>query len=460
MPRGKDEIVELSAKFRGEQLLIESERANLQQLNTDVESQRARLFQQAWVCRRQNRFLGRLVFADCGSRLENACQEAKAIEGIVAREGHKLLGSHECWVADLLRKLMNSPQLVAQLLCQSQNFEGSVLQDLAHITYNSIYGACLFPFDEKLMLSVLLELVKLEFIADSNPRRLLRKGSSAFGRLYRLFSEGHYASRMFLTAALHEPIMTVLSGDELFLDIDPKKSAFRFPPAERIRRFGEEGTKEYQTNIDKYRGIVVGKLQLIMGKFISSLRDSMQWFPPCLVWLIRQLYDQLLSKAATSNSNETEAAKEEAYKICTDLILTYFICPAVANPEPLGIIGDVPVSYIARFNLMQIGQILQTLAVLKYEQFDPSLNDLYSNLDQVRRHFSSNLLLSHDTYFSILQDSVSSLVSGILGIQLVSLEDMYPSVVAPELPSLDLSSLLIRNVSLITLMEVNELVSH
>ena len=34
----------------------------------------------------------------------------------------------------------------------------------------------------------------------------------------------------------------MLTEDEVFLDIDPGKVALRFPPQERARKFGTEGT--------------------------------------------------------------------------------------------------------------------------------------------------------------------------------------------------------------------------
>lgn len=72
----------------------------------------------------------------------------------------------------------------------------------------------------------------------------------------------HYASvlQVFLTAALHQPIMQLLMEDELFLDIDPSKAAVRFLPEERTRRFGKEGTPEYNAALAKYRTWTITKL--------------------------------------------------------------------------------------------------------------------------------------------------------------------------------------------------------
>lgn len=57
--------------------------------------------------------------------------------------------------------------------------------------------------------------------------RMLRHGSCALARLYAVFHEGLFSAKIFLTAALHDPIMQLLMEDECFLDIDPDKAVVR-----------------------------------------------------------------------------------------------------------------------------------------------------------------------------------------------------------------------------------------
>ena len=42
--------------------------------------------------------------------------------------------------------------------------------------------------------------------------------------------------------------------------------------------------------------------------------------------------------------------QKEAYAVCVDVVFDLFICPAMVDPNPVGII-DTPVSYVARSNL-------------------------------------------------------------------------------------------------------------
>lgn len=70
---------------------------------------------------------------------------------------------------------------------------------------------------------------------------------------------------------------------------------------------------------------------------------------------------------------------------CADLVFALFICPAICDPEPYGITSDIPISHITRHNLMQIAQIVQVLAMSRWDDIDPKVKDLYSRFDKVTR---------------------------------------------------------------------------
>lgn len=77
-------------------------------------------------------------------------------------------------------------------------------------------------------------------------------------------------------------------------------------------------------------------------------------------------------------------------------MITSFICPAIVNPESYGII-EAPISYIARFNLIQVAKILQMLAMRKYEPVDPKVADLYTHFDEKCLSSIINVLLENVT---------------------------------------------------------------
>jgi len=112
----------------------------------------------------------------------------------------------------------------------------------------------------------------LKVSRSDDPRRLLRRCSCAFSAVFKLFNEGTFAARLFLTAALYQPVMQLLMEDEWFYDIDPERALHRFPPAERLRRFGTAGSKEYDVATRQYREQITNKLLSLVEQFITSLQ--------------------------------------------------------------------------------------------------------------------------------------------------------------------------------------------
>ena len=108
---------------------------------------------------------------------------------------------------------------------------------------------------------------------------MLRHGSCAFSRLYKAFTEGLFSAKVFLTAALHDPILYLLMEDEMYLDLDPVKAINRYPHFEREKRFGKEGTPEYNQALQKYRVVVVDRLANLTQRFVSGLAASVACFP-------------------------------------------------------------------------------------------------------------------------------------------------------------------------------------
>ena len=91
-----------------------------------------------------------------------------------------------------------------------------------------------------------------------------------------------------MTAALHDPILFLLMEDEMYLDVDPIRAINRYPAYEREKRFGREGTPEFDSAIQKYRAAVIDRLVLLTQRFISGLAASVACFPSryCLMSLI------------------------------------------------------------------------------------------------------------------------------------------------------------------------------
>ncbi|XP_043276370.1 GTPase-activating protein and VPS9 domain-containing protein 1 isoform X2 [Venturia canescens] len=368
------DMIELAGHLRQERLFVNSEQLNLQSLNEKVLYVSSDLAQQAWVTDQQRVNLNKLIVARPDSTPASCCQRANTLENSNFIDAYKHLRYQACLAyGEFLGSLRKSPKLLAACLVEGDKLVPETMQTIIQSLSAGLYGSCLLPEDKMFVLRLLRELMLLQIIPSDNPRRLLRHGTCAFSRFYSVFHESLFSAKLFLTAALHGPITQLLMEDEMFLDIDPDKAPIRFPPAERMKKFGKEGTSEYHSKLQRYRLWTVNSLVRIAQRFIVSIRESMHCFPTSVCWLVRQMAG-LLAK----NGN---VDRKEVHAMCTDLVFTYFICPAIVNPEPYGI-TDAPISYVARFNLMQVGQILQMLSLIKYQTIDAKVMDLYRRFEK------------------------------------------------------------------------------
>ncbi|XP_076061882.1 GTPase activating protein and VPS9 domains 1 isoform X2 [Oratosquilla oratoria] len=366
------DMLDLALSLKQEKLYVDAEKHQIQILNEKVLKTIERVHHLSWIRGEQRRNYDDLVLRP-HTHPPLCCRRANLLHQLTFVDAHKVLGFQEALYGDLLAKLREKPQLLAQCLVLGEQRNLQQMHTAAATVFSSLYGACILPSDETHVLFLLKHLIQLQLAPSETPRRLLRHGSCAFSQVFRAYLDSLPLAKVFLTAALHQPMMQLLMEDELFLDIDPSKAAVRFSPEERRRRFGEEGTPEYTQALAKYRAWTIAKLVHLTNRFISRIQEALYVFPPTLAWLVRVLYEVLLTSAA--------ADAREVGAICVDVVFAFFLCPAIVSPEPHGIC-DAPISHISRFNLMQVAQILQVLAMSRWEQPDPRHLDLYKHFDK------------------------------------------------------------------------------
>uniref|UniRef100_A0A3Q2NPJ7 GTPase-activating protein and VPS9 domain-containing protein 1 n=1 Tax=Fundulus heteroclitus TaxID=8078 RepID=A0A3Q2NPJ7_FUNHE len=300
------------------------------------------------------------------------CQHAKMLEDTQFIDGYKTLGFQETIYGEFLARLRENPRLVASCLVAGERLNQEHTQGVIYNVFTSLYGNCIMQEDESYLLQVLRYLIEFELKESDNPRRLLRRGTCAFSILFKLFSEGLYSAKLFLTATLHEAIMQLLVEDEDHLETDPAKVTERLTPAQQ-ERFGEKGSEDYKRRVQAAVEANEAKLVALVNKFIGYLKQNTYCFPHSLRWIVSQMYKTL------SCVERLEVG--EVRTMCTDLLLTCFICPAIVNPEQYGIISDAPINEVARFNLMQVGQLLQQLAMAD-DDSDPRRKSSLSKFDK------------------------------------------------------------------------------
>lgn len=282
---------------------------------------------------------------------------------------------HVLAYTELFNYLHHSPFLLAQSLSIGDRLErisSDQLDAVVRTIATGLYGNVILSKDVDMVLRLLRDLIEIQIVGSDSPRLLLRKGKCAFSRLYNRLHESLFSAKLFLTAALHEPIMAVLIEDESMLDIDAAKVVKNLPAKERLRRFGHEGTDEYRAKFREFCRETVDALYGMAQQFIRSLADHWALFPSTLRWVVQTMY-HLLKSARIHD-------KDLNY-ILTDMVFANFICPAIVSPDLYGV-SDAPISENARFNLMQIGQIVQMLSLVRHEDVEAKYAELFELFDR------------------------------------------------------------------------------
>ncbi|XP_041530302.1 GTPase-activating protein and VPS9 domain-containing protein 1 isoform X7 [Microtus oregoni] len=370
----KLDIHTLAHHLKQERLYVSSERQLIQRLNADVLKTAEKLYRTAWIAKQQRINLDRLIITSAEASPAECCQHAKILEDTQFVDGYKQLGFQETAYGEFLSRLRENPRLIASSLVAGEKLNQENTQSVIYTVFTSLYGNCIMQEDENYLLQVLRYLIEFELKESDNPRRLLRRGTCAFSILFKLFSEGLFSAKLFLTATLHEPIMQLLVEDEDHLETDPNKLTERFSPAQQEKLFGEKGSDRFRQKVQEMVDSNEAKLVALVNKFIGYLKQNTYCFPHSLRWIVSQMYKTL------SCVDRLEVGEVRA--MCTDLLLACFICPAVVNPEQYGIISDAPINEVARFNLMQVGRLLQQLAMTGTEEGDPRTKNSLGKFDK------------------------------------------------------------------------------
>lgn len=366
------DLVELAHHLKQESLFVYAQRSHIQKAFEDLRKYSNDLYHQSWITRQQRSCMYKLLFAADISAKE-VCGHNNQLEWTNFVDGYKYLGYQDSKYGEFIKILRDNPVYLATCIDNGEKSGAENTQEVLKIVMSAVFGNVVLHEDENLAMQMIKTLAELQLANSDDPRRLIRKGNCGFRLMFLQLFDSLFSARLFLTAALHDAVMKLMMEDEWFYDIDPAKALVRFPLAERQKRFGNEGTPQYEEKCKEYRKFIVDKLVILTKRFVLALKNNMHCFPPALGWLISQVYHILLKTGKLD--------VEKIRVICVDLVYTLFVCPAICDPEPYGITSDIHISHIARHNLMQIAQIIQVLAVSQWEE-DSKEKDLYERFEK------------------------------------------------------------------------------
>nr|CAI5817368.1 unnamed protein product [Callosobruchus analis] len=354
-------VFNLVLSLRQEKLLVRNERTIIQELNDLVRNKTGLIIRSAWLTNKQ-----KLLLYQRDISTQNYQKVDHLLNSQFVDAKHVIGFQNAVKLGNFLQLLRSRPTQLAKWL-----IHGEQITDDPH-SYSSIletiviglYGSLLFPEDVKYMLSLLYELAKLQLLNCEDPRRVLKQRICSFKQLYFLFHEVLQSAKYFLSATLEIPIIQMMSCNDYYLDIDPDKSLMRY-------NSNENDVQNVFRTAEEFRLEVANRLINFANIFMNNLLENVYSFPKPLSWIVSRV-----SKIIEKSFNA-----KQANAVATELIFNEYVCPMIIDPELYGICTS-QVTEIARHNLIQVGQILQSLALSKFEPLDPKFSDVFGELNK------------------------------------------------------------------------------
>ena len=370
-----EQLYVLQKRLKGERLFIRQDKDIIASLNQNVNETCNNVYHLAWTTRQLWRNVERLL---TGARVfpSECSQTSIQIENVIFEDASKHLGYQDAQYGEFLSSLRTNPKLVA-LMLHSVARHGVDIGNLTKLLLTCLYGSCLLKEDEQFVLTILKTLIEIQIETSDNVVDYFCSPKSCmtgFTVVLRLYSEILFASKLYLTAALHGAVMQVIVDDSVYLDIEMSSVLSRLPPRMIRDKFGDPGTPKSNRKMIEYIDYLQSCLINLCNKFLKSLRDKIYSFPTSIRWILMELGTALRTK--TNNEKMTKA-------LLGHVLMNFFICPAIVNPEPFGINSDAFVSEIARYNLVQVASILRSMALAELGMKDQRVQKILAAFEPV-----------------------------------------------------------------------------
>ena len=373
-PHGKLHI--LQKRLKGERLFIRQDKELIRSLNDNVTDTSKNVYHLAWTTRQHWRNLERLV---SGARVfpSECSKTAIRIESALFEDACKHLGYQDAKYGEFLANLRGNPELTA-LVLHYANISGADISNLTRLLLCCLYGSCVLKEDENYVLRLLKCLMDKQIMLTDDVCQYFcspKSSLNAFPLVLRLYSELVFSSKLYLTAALHGAVMQVIVDDSVFLDLEMSKVLSRLSPRTIRKKFGDPGTQKSSKKMTEYIEFLQTCLANLCKKFLKSLKDKIYCFPSSIRWILKELCSVIRIK--TQNDEKIIKA------VLGHVLINFFICPAIINPEQFGINSDAFISEVARYNLGQVAGILRSLALAEFGMKDVKMQIIIESFEKV-----------------------------------------------------------------------------
>ena len=264
------DVLELWRRLGQETRFVNSEREGLTRLHGELKTSHQKLLQQLYLTRRLQSIQNA---AESGADLTDCCLTHIRLGQTKFTE----MGFQEQeMVGKFFQSLKENPTLIAACLVYGEKMTLESAQgfhNLLETVVLSIFGQSCATQNQTPLLEFIQCLMLHQIGSTERPRQALKRG--AFISTYRLLVEALPESRLFLTAALYQPIVQVLLDEGPPLEADPNKVIGTFEPNELAARFGRKGTPEFDQKLREFCKETSRRLEEHVNRFSQSIEQRL-----------------------------------------------------------------------------------------------------------------------------------------------------------------------------------------
>lgn len=369
------DICGLKQLLSDEYTFVNKQRRDLQKEYGNIVSNGDSLLRGLWIAGQQWRNLYRLKG---GQKFSSECAYASnLLDSIQFQDGYATEGFKEVKYGSFLRNLRENTEVIKGALILSDQLNVDTSAFLQTII-TSLYGSCLFPCDEKYLLTIVKEVIQYYMVYSENPLAIFCQQRNSFANILDVFYHISFPCRAYLVLACREVVFDILLDGSLYWTLEEQELLSVMAVQEVRIKFGEPGSAGTTERIKDHMMKCWLALADTVYSFLKKLNDSLICLPQVLKWIVSCFYKFSLERGFNNG---------EARKVVMRFFFNQVIMPLLLRPQPFLIDTEIRASKVATFNLKKVTMIIQTLVSLEagddVSYLSPEARQFYENVDKV-----------------------------------------------------------------------------
>ncbi|XP_046845275.1 GTPase-activating protein and VPS9 domain-containing protein 1-like [Xenia sp. Carnegie-2017] len=371
------DVLGLRSRLRDEFVFVNKQKQHLQKEYNSIESISDSLLRGLWISGQQWRYLVRLKG---GSNFAYECvYTSSLLDSIQFKDGYALVGFKEVKYSNFLRELRENTEILKSIFILADKYTLNISAFVQTIVH-SVYASCLFPADEISVLLIVKAIIRYHLVYSERPLNIYHDCNS-FVELLDVILNTSLPCRAFLVMVCRQFVLDILLGSSYPWTIEENELLSVMDSREVRAKFGEPGALGTRDRINSHKIACWMNLAETVYLFLNKISNSLPCLPDLLKDIITHFYQCSLERGFNV---------EKARLMVMRFFFNQVLVPVLRQPQPRIIITEVVASGVAKFNLMKLASIIQTLVAIEcgdnLSNLSSEATQFYENLDKTAFH--------------------------------------------------------------------------